>query len=140
MQFMKIKITALLVCVLAASAALVGCSSGTHEVMEASETCMGCHGEDKATYDVEPENAQAVTSTVTVSTSASVVYICEPLFAYEDNDSFYVPRVVSSVSVTDGSVTIQLEEGTWALVAGQDASASRVLVSVSSDGAQEIEL
>ena len=137
---MKIKMVVLLLCIVAAGTALMGCSSSTHEVIESSETCMSCHGEEKTTYDIEPENTQAVASTVTVSTSATTVYVCEPLFAYEDDDSFYVPRMVSSVSVTDGSATIQLEEGTWALVAGQDTSASRVLVHVSSDGVQEIEL
>ncbi len=143
MQSIRTKATPLailLACALVSIVTLAGCSSSTHEVIESTKACSACHGEAKETYDIVPQETQAVASTLVVSTSASEVYVCEPLFSREGDESFYVPRAVLKVSVEEGIATIQLEEGMWALVAGEDASAARVLITVSDDGAQEITL
>ena len=123
-----------------AAAALAACSSGSHELISANETCISCHGENRSVYEVEVSNAEAVASTLTVNTSEDSVYVCTPLFPNEGDDSYYVCRISSTYTVSDGSVTIELGEGTWALAVGDEQSPTTMLVTVSADGVDSVTL
>ena len=122
------------------AAVLVACSSGSHELISANETCLSCHSSSRSSYEVEVSSAEAVASTLTVNTSEDSVYVCTPLFPYEGDDSYYVCRISSVYAVSDGSVTIELSEGTWALAVGDEQSPTTMLVTVSADGTDAVSL
>lgn len=125
---------------LALSALLVGCAAGPHQVIDVTEECSSCHSDDKPTYEeVVPEGAEQVAPTVAVGTSADTVSVCEPIFTEEDG-SYFVPRVVRTVPVSDGSATVELEAGTWALSLDQGDTATSKLVTVAEGGAEHIDL
>lgn len=51
-----------------------------------------------------------------------------------------MPRVVRTVPVSDGSATVELEAGTWALSLDQGDTATSKLVTVAEGGAEHIDL
>ncbi len=120
--------------------ALAGCSGGDHQIVDSADSCIECHSDDKAVYDVaSPTGAEQVSSALTVSTSADAVAICEPLYTAEDG-STYVPVLVKSVQASGGSASLELEEGTWVIAVDNGDSSVTKLVTVADGGADAIEL
>lgn len=129
--------------------ALAGCSSGAggatsqHQIISSTQECIMCH-EEKDTYDLTADDlSSAVTcgTTVTVSTDESSVVVCEPIFTKESG-SQYTPQKDTSVSVSDGTATVELDEGIWALCIDEGDASTCVLVVVdaSVDDVVEISL
>ena len=111
----------------AAALGIVGCSAGTHQVIDQVDACLSCHS-GKQTYEVAAsEKAVTVSTSLTVSTKASDVYVCTVEFAMEDG-SFWVPRSWKRVAVENGEAHLELSEGTWVLSAGEDAGSTQALV------------
>ena len=84
----------------------------------------------------------AVSSELTVQTKESMVVVCKPIYISEDGSN-YVPQRVNQATVRDGSATLTLEDGIWAVcTADDDKVKSKMLVEVSSsdDAATSIEL
>ena len=91
--------------------ALVGCSSGSHQVIDANEGCASCHSDEKETF-APGENAPAGTlesgSTVTVRADAASIAVCTPTFTAADGSTF-VPVQQSTAALSGGeavSVTL----------------------------------
>lgn len=118
------------VCVTCA-AGLSACGSA-HEIIASGEACTSCHDE-KTTYEVaSPANAVACGTQLTVQTKESAVIVCKPIFISEDGSS-YVPQRASQATVKDGTATLTLEEGTWAICTADDDNVkAQKLVTVSS--------
>lgn len=120
--------------------ALAGCAGGDHQIVDSADSCIECHSDDKAVYDVaSPSDAEQVASALTVSTSADAVAVCEPLYTAEDGSS-YVPVLVKSVQASNGSTSLELEAGTWVIAVDNGDSAVTKLVTVADGGADAIEL
>ncbi len=120
---------------------LSGCS-GAHQMIAAGEDCSSCHSDSKASYDVaSPKDAIASNGTVNVKTSASSVVVCVPTFISEDGSRF-VPEQRRTVNVSGAQATIELEQGTWALVVadGDNVKASKIVVVDGSAAAADVEL
>ncbi len=120
---------------------LAGCS-GAHQMISTGEDCSSCHSDSKATYEVSaPKDAALSGGTVNVKTSASSIVVCTPTFISEDG-SRYVPEQRKTVSVSGGQASIELEQGTWALVVadGDNVKASRLVVVDGSGAAADVEL
>lgn len=135
-------LTALFAIVLAAlfACALSGCSGGGHQIVDSANACVECHSDDKATFeDATPQGAEQVSSALSVSTSADAVAVCKPLYTAEDGSS-YVPVLVKSVQASDGTASLQLDEGTWVIAIDNGDSATTKLVTVADGGADSIEL
>lgn len=102
---------------------LSGCLGSKHEIIGMDKACESCHGE-KQTYEVSsPKDALTCGTTLTVETKASTVVVCKPIFISEDGSS-YVPERYTQQTVRDGSVTLTLEEGTWAICSAEDSKIS----------------
>ncbi len=116
---------------------MVGCGFGGHEVIGTTETCTSCHGEEPEQWEYEElgitVDAQEVGTTITVTTKKDVVYVSTPVFTKTDG-SYYVCRAKSKKSVSDGSVTLELEEGLWAI--SGDTNSGAILVNVTEGGAE----
>ena len=120
---------------------LTGCS-GAHQIIAAGEDCSSCHSDSKESYDVaSPKDAVASNGTVNVKTSASSVVVCVPTFISEDGSRF-VPEQRRTVNVSGGQASIELEQGTWALVVadGDNVKASKIVVVDGSSAAADVEL
>ncbi len=120
---------------------LVGCS-GAHQVIGAGQACSSCHSDTKATYEVSsPKDAVTCSGTVNVKTSASSVVVCVPTFISEDGSRF-VPEQRRTVNVSNGTATLDLEQGTWAIVVadGDNVKASKVVVVDASASSADVEL
>ena len=119
-----------------------GCGSGQHEIIDQGKDCASCHSGGKQTYEVAAP-AQGVQSTgqVNVSTSASRVIVCKPIYISEDGSKF-VPEQQSCQNVSDGRAVVNLSEGTWAVCVDQGGTVKAKLVTVSSEaaGAADVEL
>ena len=136
----KTRIALTILCALMSTCALAGCSGGGHQIVDSADSCIECHSDEKATYDVaSPAGAEQVSATLSVSTSADAVSVCEPLYTAEDGSS-YVPVLVKSVQATDGSASLQLDEGTWVIAIDNGDSAVAKLVTVADGGASSLEL
>lgn len=119
---------------------LSACSGGlNHEIINVGEDCLECHEEQPETYDLDaPSSATDCGTTITVTTDADTVYVCEPVFASEDGAK-YVPEADSRVSVSDGTATIELEEGVWAIcVETSDTTSNGVIVNASASNSEEV--
>lgn len=120
---------------------LSGCS-GAHQMIAAGEDCSSCHSDSKASYDVaSPKDAVASNGTVNVKTSASSVVVCVPTFISEDGSRF-VPEQRRTVNVSGSQASIELEQGTWALVVadGDNVKTSKIVVVDGSSAAADVEL
>lgn len=136
----KTRTVAAFACTLAFGLTLAGCAAGPHQIIDQTDKCTSCHSEEKTTYDnVQPSKAEQVASTVTVKTTGNAVWVCEPVYTKEDG-SYFVPRSVSNVSVSDGSATVELQPGTWVLAIDNGDTATSKLVTVSDGGADSIDL
>lgn len=127
----NIKRFALTLSLVACACALAAC--GPHQVIDRGEDCTSCHegadfDKDSLVFDVEnPQPAAKTDAFVTVKTNASEVIVCRPTFIAEDGSKF-VPERDKSVKVSDGSATIELGEGCWALCIDHGDSADGVIV------------
>lgn len=134
------KSTALKTCSIATAALFaltaIGCTSSTHEIIDAGESCTSCHPE-KQVYDVsEPKEAIACGSAVKVETSAESIAVCRPIFISE-NGSSYVPEMKRQVKTENGSASIELGDGIFALcvVDGNQVKKSQIVI-VDEDAAE----
>ncbi|RNL48375.1 hypothetical protein [Paraeggerthella hongkongensis] len=135
MPFAKPRFSVIGVCALAVfAAALSGCTSGQHQVIDANEACVSCHPDGKAVRfwgaDVPADVIESGTA-VTVRTDAVSVLVCEPAFTSEDGSSF-VPVLDSAVSTRGEETIVRLADGLWALCTDHDGSVRAQLVHVSS--------
>ena len=121
---------------------LTACAGGSsHQVIDLAKPCVSCH-EQKTTYDdVDTGKATKSNGTVKVKTSAEKVSVCKPTFTSSDG-STYVPVRQSTVQVSGGEATVELEEGIWALCLdkGDKSSGQIVVVSASESESAEITL
>lgn len=121
--------------------ALTGCS-GSHQVIGYGEACSSCHSDSKSTYEVaSPKDALTCNGAITVKTSASSIVLCKPTFISEDG-SRYVPEQSKTVSVSGGQASVQLDEGTWALVVadGDNVKSEKLIVVDSSAAPADVDL
>ena len=120
---------------------LSACSGGlNHEILDSGEECLSCHEEEPQTYELDsaPSSATDCGTTITVTTDAEEVYVCDPTFASEDGAK-YVPFAETRVSVSDGQATVDLEEGVWAIcIDNGDGSSKGVLVNASASNSEEV--
>ncbi len=120
---------------------LTGCS-GAHQMISAGEDCSSCHSDSKSSYEVSsPKDAVTSNGTVNVKTSASSIIVCVPTFISEDGSRF-VPEQRRTVNVSNGTATLELEQGTWALVVadGDNVKASKIVVVDASASPADVEL
>lgn len=120
--------------------ALVGCSSGTHQVIDANEGCASCHSDEKETF-APGENAPAGTlesgSTVTVRADAASIAVCTPTFTAADGSTF-VPVQQSTAALSGGEAVLELDDGLWALCVGEGDHARSQLVRVDSSNGETV--
>jgi hypothetical protein len=118
--------------------ALVGCSSGSHQVIDANEGCASCHSDEKETF-APGENALAGTlesgSTVTVRADAASIAVCTPTFTAADGSTF-VPVQQSTAALSGGEAVLELDDGLWALCVDEGDHARSQLVRVDSSNGE----
>ncbi|MCD8199407.1 MAG: hypothetical protein LUD25_00335 [Coriobacteriaceae bacterium] len=126
----RIAIPLAIVASLALLLSLAGCGND-HQVIPQGKSCLSCHSEDKETYDITeaPESAIETGTTLTVQTNADSIVVCTPIFTSEDG-STYTPVQYSTSTVTDGEVTLELDEGMWAIAIDKGDSSTSKLVNV----------
>ena len=112
---------------------LSGCLMGSHEMIDFNEECISCHSEKETYDDAQPADAVECATTLEVSTSEDVVYVCEPVFISEDGGKF-VPRKSTQARATDGKATLELEEGFWVLCTGELGKSAQKLIKVAEGG------
>lgn len=111
---------------------LGGCGPKGHQIVSTNQPCTSCHGE-KTTYGTTAHNdALHSNNTVTVKTSAGKISVCTPLFTSSDGTA-YTPILSYVEPVTNGSVTLQLDDGVWAICIDKGDSSVGQIVVVSSD-------
>lgn len=118
--------------------ALVGCSSGSHQVIDANEGCASCHSDEKEAF-APGENAPAGTlesgSTVTVRADAASIAVCTPTFTAADGSTF-VPVQQSTAALSGGEAVLELDDGLWALCVDEGDHARSQLVRVDSSNGE----
>ncbi|MBE6466075.1 hypothetical protein [Denitrobacterium detoxificans] len=111
---------------------LGGCGPKGHQIVSPTKECTSCHGE-KTTYGTTAHNdALHSNNTVTVSTKADKVSVCTPLFTSADGTA-YTPILDHVENVEGGKVTLQLDDGVWAICLDNGDSSVGQIVVVSSD-------
>ena len=120
--------------------ALVGCSSGSHQVIDANESCASCHSDEKETF-APGENAPAGTlesgSTVIVRADAASIAVCTPTFTAADGSTF-VPVQQSTAALSGGEAVLELDDGLWALCVDEGDHARSQLVRVDSSNGETV--
>ena len=126
--------TTLAIAATLAATALAGCGTGAHEIVDFTEDCTSCHDE-KPTYGPVGDVASAtqVGTTVTISSKAATVSVCEVTFISEDCSKF-APSAYKTVYMSEGSGQIELSEGYWALCTGENGTDSQKLIKVVDGG------
>lgn len=124
-------LAALSASLVAVALALAGCSHADHQIV--TQGCADCHGDVPQTYEVEdPEGAVKSCGAVVVRAEGEVA-VCEPRFTDEKGAS-YVPVSRSVCKAVDGTVTLALEPGVWAICQDDgDGGSVGKLVIVSQD-------
>jgi uncharacterized membrane protein len=120
--------------------ALCGCSGG-HQIIDSVNECSSCHS-DKNAVDNTTVTADATQSNGNITVSAkgeNRVYVCTPAFT-DEQGSYYVPVKSKVVTLTDGSANIELDEGYWVIAKDNGGSSDNVLVEVSPEYADGVEI
>ncbi len=116
--------------------AATGCGARAHETIDSGKACESCHSE-KQTYDVsEPKDAITCGNTITVETDAESVAVCAPIFTSEDG-SAYVPELRSQAKVENGTASIELDEGTYAICLINGSKVEKSQIVTVKEGASE---
>ncbi|WP_270298159.1 hypothetical protein [Eggerthella sinensis] len=120
--------------------ALAGCSSGSHQVIDANESCVSCHSDEKETFEWGVPVPDGVIEcgpsvAVKVKGDASSIAVCTPVFTAE-NGSTFVPVQQMTAALSGGEAVLELDDGLWALCVDEGDHARSQLVRVDSSNGE----
>ncbi len=104
-----------------------GCSKTGHQIV--TQSCGDCHRDVPETFEVEsPKGAIESCGAVVVSAEDEVV-ICKPVFTDEEG-TMYVPVSKAVCNPTNGTATLALDPGVWAICKsdGDEASIGKLVI------------